>query len=63
MKQNRLTEKSYEDLEKRIYNISDLVLILRTYCSHNGKNDEKINYIDTVLLSISCELDKIALRF
>lgn len=58
-----ISPNQFQGFEETIYNISDLLLILRIYCSHHGGQDEKIDYIGTVLEKIAVEFEKISRKF
>ena len=52
-----------EKIENTIYNIADLMLILKTYCQKYKSENQKIEEIDSIVNKISNEFDKIAVKF
>jgi len=53
----------YEEMENVIYNMSDLMLILRTYCTKHKEDNDKIRFVDEILGNMLKELDKITTKF
>ncbi len=47
-------------MEHTIYNMFDLLAILKSYCAHNGKKDDKMKYVESLLDNFSDELEKLA---
>jgi hypothetical protein len=55
-----MPEEKIQKIEKHIYDIADLVFILRTHCEYNSRHYEGMEYINTMLTKISGRVDRIS---